>query len=81
MQRKNVSRDELDAWLTQEILAFEDCNESTLSVQYVLVHPDAEGCNWSGVVAGVGPDITAEQIQPIAAQIVKRARVLFNIAE
>lgn len=80
-QRKTVTREELDGWLTQEICKVEDCDGSRLSVQYLLAEPDADGCNWSGVTAQVGPNTTGEQIQPIMAKIADRARALFNLAE
>lgn len=79
--RKAVTRAELDEWLTQEICKVEDCDGSRLAVQYLLVEPDANGCNWSGVIAHVGPNTTADAIQPIASRIVDRARSKFNLIE
>jgi len=79
--RKAVSRDALNKWLTDELQIVEDCDGSSLSVQYLLAVPDADGCNWSGVVARVGPKTTAEQLQPVAVRIADKARALFNLTE
>ncbi len=80
-RRKTVSRAELNAWLTQEIRKVEDCGDATLEVQYPLAEPDENGCNWSGLIAKPGKNITADQISPIAAEIGTRASLLFNITE
>jgi hypothetical protein len=80
--RKIVSREEVNAWMTQELTNHEDCAGSTLNVQYMLQAPDESGCNWSGDCnLSTGPGTDARHIAPIAAAIVARAQAKFNLAK
>jgi len=45
--REFKTRDEISAWLNQELHRHPGCEETRASVQYELLEPDADGCNWS----------------------------------
>ncbi len=41
------TRRELSDWLTRQLNGHPGCGETKVTVQYQLVEPDAQGCNWS----------------------------------
>jgi hypothetical protein len=45
--RQFKTRDELSAWLNQALHKHPGCEAARATVQYELVEPDADGCNWS----------------------------------
>lgn len=45
--REFKTRDEISVWLNQELHKQPGCGEAHATVQYELLEPDSEGCNWS----------------------------------
>ncbi len=81
VDRKTLSLDKLNAWLTQEIQKVEFCADASLKVRYRLAEPDENGCNWSGLIVNQGSNLTADQAAAIATAIGNRAYALFNLAD
>jgi len=67
--------------MTQELQRAPDCEACHLSLCYRLVQPDASGCNWTDASLRLGPNADAQHAGPIAREIVKRARQLFNLTD
>ncbi len=45
--REFRKRDEISAWLDRELHKHPGCEEAHATVQYELLEPDEDGCNWS----------------------------------
>ena len=79
--RETVTRAGLSDILTAELQTIEDAAGSRITVQYELLEPDADGCNWSDSVSvRVGPKASPEYLRPIVSDIIKRARSRYNIS-
>lgn len=79
--RELKTRKEISDWLTQRLQAIPECSDAKVSVQYQLLAPDADGCNWNrDVVFNFGmsdPDTVRERVLPIYEE----ARRRFNVSE
>jgi hypothetical protein len=81
-QRTLVTLEELSAWITERIQAVEDCEGTTVTVQYRLKKPDKSGCNWSeNVVFNVGPKASKQTVLTHVGKLVREAREKFNIKD
>lgn len=82
IKRKLLSLTQLSEWMTSELQKNEDCDGSTVRVQYKLQKPDADGCNWSdSVVFSPGPKASKETPTGLVGDIVRAARIRFNVRE
>ncbi len=80
-ERKIVSLEQLSNWLTEYVQAHEDCEGTTIRVQYKLQKPDSEGCNWSDTVTfNPGPSADKRLVTRIVGDAVREAREKFNVA-
>jgi hypothetical protein len=80
MGRTIVSRDELNKILTEELQAHSDCEGTKVTVLYDLAEPDDKGCNWSADVSlRLGDGVDKEHASLLAAAIVQKNRLLFNL--
>ncbi len=78
--RKVITKDELSAWLTNYVALHEDCEGTTVNVQYKLQKPDPEGCNWSdSVIFNPGKNADKDTLTGIVGSAVREARDKFNI--
>ena len=78
--RKIVSMDTLSEWLTTHVSNHEDCEGTNVSVQYKLLSPDSNGCNWSeSVILNPGPNADKQMLMTILANAVRDAREKFNV--
>lgn len=78
MPKQLVTREELAAWLTNELRKVEDCEECSVGGIVALREPDPTGCNWSdGVILSGGAP--AEYVMPHLQRIVAQARERFNL--
>jgi hypothetical protein len=81
-QRTLVTLEELSAWMTERVQAFEDCAGTTVTVQYRLQSPDKDGCNWSeNVVFNPGPNAAKETVLSHVGNLVREARGEFNVKD
>ena len=81
-QRTIRTREEINAWMTSELSSNTDCGGSRIQLQYALKQPDEDGCNWSdSCILNHGPNISLEQLTPIATQVVTSARKQFNLPD
>jgi len=46
-ERTLLTLEALSAWMTEKVQQFEDCEGTTVTIQYQLATPDTHGCNWS----------------------------------
>lgn len=75
-----VSMEALSEWLTNYVASHEDCEGTTVTVQYKLQSPDDEGCNWSdSVVFNPGPNADKNSLPGIVGNAVRKARKKFNV--
>ena len=82
LNRELLSLTQLSEWMTSELQKNEDCEGSTVRVQYKLQKPDADGCNWSdSVVFSPGPKVSKETLTGLVGDIVRAARVNFNVKD
>lgn len=82
-QRTMVSERELNAWMTKELGKLGIRNGSQIFMMHRLDDPDENGCNWSAEVF-VSPGLNTVAVKrlvvdPAAADIVQRARAMFNV--
>ena len=79
--REFKTRREISEWLTGELRKHPGCGDTTVSVQYQLQEPDADGCNWSrDIVFNFGRNDTVvakDRLRPIFEE----ARRRFNVRE
>ena len=79
--REFKTRQEISDWLTQELRKFPGCEETTVSIQYELQGPDADGCNWSrDIVFNFGRNdsvVAKEHLRPLFDE----ARRRFSVRE
>ena len=81
-QRKLLTLEELSAWMTEQVQKFEDCEGTTVTVQYRLQTPDAYGVNWSeNVVFNPGPNASKDVVLGHVGNLVREARQTFNIRD
>ena len=79
-KRQLITMDELNTWLTGYVEKNEDCEGTTVRVQYKLDESDSEGCNWSdNVVFNPGPNADKHILTGIVGSAVREARKRFNI--
>ena len=81
MERSLVTLDDLSAWLTEQVSAMEDCEGTTVTVQYALREPDADGCNWSesNIVFNAGRHASRDAVFQHIANLIPEARRRFNV--
>lgn len=79
MQRKVVTKVELQAWLTTEIQKFEGCEECSFGGIKPLRVADKSGCNWSTDIVLRTPGVPREIYVPAVSKIMREARARFNI--
>lgn len=80
MERSLVTMEHISAWLTEKVCAVEDCEGTTVTVQYRLHQPDDEGCNWApDVVFNPGLNASPEGIEQHLRYLVPEARRRFNV--
>ena len=80
MTRKIVSREGLNKILTEELASCEACGGTRVTVLYDLAEPDEIGCNWSADVSlRLGDGVDKEHASLLAAAIVQKNRLLFNL--
>jgi|GEM_PF-5678254 len=80
-QRKVITLDELNTWLTEYVAGHEDCEGTTVRVQHKLQKPDAEGCNWSdSVIFNPGRNADKHSLTGIVGNAVREARNKFNVS-
>jgi hypothetical protein len=80
MNRAIVSREELNKILTEELQCHEGCEGTKVTVLYDLAEPDDKGCNWSAdVTLRLGNGVDKEHASLLAAAIVEKNRLLFNL--
>lgn len=81
-QRKLLTRDQLNAHLTEQIRKIEDLEDATLRMKYVLKEPEPSGCNWSNDYhLNAGSKGSASYARPLANQIIEAARAAFNVED
>ena len=77
-----VTLEELSAWMTERIQKFEDCDGTSVTVQYRLQTPDASGCNWSdNVFFTIGPNASKDLVLGHVGNLVREARNQFNVKD
>jgi hypothetical protein len=76
--RELLTREELSERLTRKLQAVPDAEGSSISVQYSLREPDADGCNWDDIVLNVGA-ASKEYLYPHVVRIVGEAKKHFNV--
>lgn len=80
MARKIITREELNKTLTEELASCEGCEGTKVAVLYDLAEPDDTGCNWSADVSlRLGNEVDKEHASLLAAAIVQKNRLLFNL--
>lgn len=80
MDRKLISREDLNKILTEELQSHEGCEGTKVIVFYDLAEPDDKGCNWSAdVTLRLGNGVDKEHASLLAAAIVEKNRLLFNL--
>jgi hypothetical protein len=78
--RKVLSRDDLNAYLTEQIRQVEDLEDASLRISYILREADSTGCNWSSDFhLNPGTSGAASYAQPHAKEIIEKARATFNV--
>ena len=79
--REFKTRDEISGWLNQELHKQQGCEEARATVQYELLEPDADGCNWSrDLIINYGRNdrvVVNERLRPLFEE----ARRRFNVRE
>lgn len=79
-ERSLVSIDELSAWITEQVQKHDDCEGTSVTVQYQLQQQDADGCNWSdALVTTLGPNASETSVFAILRDLVPQARTKFNV--
>lgn len=81
-QKQLVTLDELSQWMTDSVQQHEDCEGTTVKVQYRLQIPDAFGVNWSeNVIFTPGPNASKDVLVRLVGDLVREAREKFNVQE
>lgn len=81
-QRQLITIDELSQWMTERVQKHEDCEGTTVRVQYRLETPDAYGVNWSeNVIFTPGPNASKDVVLQLVGNLVREAREKFNVKE
>jgi hypothetical protein len=79
--RELKTRKEISDWLTQQLHSIPGCSDTSVSVQYELLEPEQDGCNWSrDLVINYGRDdseIVLRHLRPLYED----ARRRFNVRE
>lgn len=79
-ERTLLTLQELSAWMTEQLQKFEDCEGTTVTVQYRYQSPDAHGVNWSdSVFFSPGPNASKDIVLRHVGNLVREAREKFNI--
>ena len=79
MERKVVTNEVLQAWLTAEIQKFEGCEECSFGGIKPLREADESGCNWSSDIVLRMTGVPQEIYIPAVSKIMREARKRFNI--
>lgn len=79
MAREILSRQELEAWLTEALREFKDCEQCSITGVKRLDELDESGCNWSESVELHASATPVQITGPAVAKVVARARRKFNI--
>lgn len=85
MTREVVSLEELNCWLTSELISrlaeagIEPPGIVRVSVQYPFSQPDTDGCNWSPTVVPTMSNLPTELVTPHVLAVVELARKRFNV--
>jgi len=80
MSQRYITVADLNDWLTRELQMQPECEGSKLTMKYRLREPDpANGCNWSEATVRIGFGCDAGHVGAVAARIVDRARLQFNV--
>jgi hypothetical protein len=79
--RELKTRREISDWLTRQLNRHPGCAETQVTVQYQLVEPDTDGCNWSrDLNISYGRDdshLVHQRLRPLFEE----ARRRFNVRE
>jgi hypothetical protein len=79
--REFKTRDEISAWLNESLHKHPGCEEANASVQYELLEPDEDGCNWPrDLVINYGRNdsvVVNQHLRPLFEE----ARRRFNVRE
>jgi hypothetical protein len=79
--REGKTRDEISRWINERLKAQPGCSDARATVQYELLEPESDGCNWSrDVILNYGTCdelIVRERLRPIYEE----ARRLFDVRE
>jgi hypothetical protein len=79
-EKSLVSLDELSAWITEQVQKHDDCEGTSVTVQYQLQQQDADGCNWSDTfISALGPNASETGVTAILNQLLPEARKKFNV--
>ena len=79
MERKIVTKKDLQAWLTAEIQKYEGCEECSFGGIKPYREADKSGCNWSEDIVLRISDVPGEIYMPAVSKIMNEARSRFNI--
>lgn len=80
VEKSLLTLEELSAWMTERVQQHEDCQGTTVTVQYRLQSPDAYGCNWSeNIFFRPGPNASKDTVLAIVGNLVREAREKFNV--
>ena len=79
--RQFKTRAEISAWLNQELHKLKGCEEARATVQYEMLEPDEDGCNWSrDLIINYGRSdsvLVNQHLRPLFEE----ARRRFNVRE
>jgi hypothetical protein len=79
--RQFKTRAEMSAWLNQELHKHKGCEEARATVQYEMLEPDEDGCNWSrDLIINCGRSdsmLVNQHLRPLFEE----ARRRFNVRE
>jgi hypothetical protein len=78
--RKNLTREELLAWINAEIQKVQGCKQCFSDGPIGLLQkPDQEGCNWSDQIVVNYTGVPDEIFRPVVERVLARARAKFNV--
>ncbi len=78
--REIITKDELSAWLTEQVANQQGCEGTTVTAQYTLRELDLDGCNWSEtIVFNPGPYADKNKVTDAVGNALREARKRFNI--
>ena len=79
--RQLKSRKEISDWMTGKLRMCQGCSTATVTIQFEVLEPYPDGCNWSDdLTVNFGLDDREDvlrNLRPILAE----ARRLFNVSE